>query len=458
MLLSIHDPAVQAALDAACADGGTLFPSPEDWRDCPIYFLLTDRFCRPGKPPRHRPYDAEYSGFQGGTFNGVRKQLPYLKTMGVRALWLSPVLKNAAWDDHAYHGYGVQNFLEIEPRFASSPENAGDELRQLVDAAHALGIYVILDIILHHAGNVFAYDQNGQERGELDWQEDTQPVRWRGESGDARREWADGPHDPSPEAAVWPRELQRNDFWTRRGNSQSEAHGFHGAGDFSSLKAFDADRTDGEHRPVWDILIRAHQYLIAKYDIDGFRIDTLKFLSPEFARAFGSQVREFARAAGKNNFWTFGEVYDTEETLARFVGRRRGDKTQPVGVDAAMDYPLFYQLPSVVKGLPGATPADIAEVYLKRAGVLNDIETAHGEAGQDYVTFLDNQDQDRRFGYTGRKRSPDALTLGLGCLFTLPGVPCVYYGTEQGLAGHKTKSRLDDSHVREALWGRRRAF
>ena len=104
-----------------------------------------------------------YSDFQGGTFNGIREQLDYLKTLGAGAIWLSPVQKNCQYSP-SYHGYGIQDFLAIEPRFASNPALAKqdprfveNELRQLVDEAHARGIYIIFDIVLHHAGDVFAY-------------------------------------------------------------------------------------------------------------------------------------------------------------------------------------------------------------------------------------------------------------------------------------------------------------
>ena len=130
MLLSIHDPAVQKALNSACHKGGTLFPSPDDWRDTWIYFVMLDRFSNPDRPPRHQPYDAVFNGFQGGTFQGVQQRLPYLKKLGVRALWLSPVLKNAPFEEQSYHGYGIQNFLEIEPRLASNPERAAEELQE----------------------------------------------------------------------------------------------------------------------------------------------------------------------------------------------------------------------------------------------------------------------------------------------------------------------------------------
>ena len=102
----------------------TPFPSPEDWRDQWIYFLMIDRFNNPNGPPKHQPFDGEHDVFQGGTFNGVRKQLDYLRDLGVGAIWMTPVLKNCQYEDGTYHGYGIQDFLQVDPRFASNPQAA----------------------------------------------------------------------------------------------------------------------------------------------------------------------------------------------------------------------------------------------------------------------------------------------------------------------------------------------
>jgi hypothetical protein len=113
------------------------FPSPADWRDLPIYFLMVDRFNNPNKPPRHQPFDdPAFADYQGGSFSGVRQRLSYIKQLGAGAVWLSPVLRNLR-SDPSYHGYGIHDFLRAEPRFADDPQHADEELRALVDAAHA---------------------------------------------------------------------------------------------------------------------------------------------------------------------------------------------------------------------------------------------------------------------------------------------------------------------------------
>ncbi len=449
MPTSIQDPEVQAVLDHARSGAGTLFPSPEDWRDTWIYFLMLDRFNNSAAQPHHQPYNAEFNQFQGGTFNGARDKLKYLQQLGVGAIWLSPALKNPSFDKFAYHSYGIQNFLAAEPRFASSPDKADAELRQLVDEAHKLGMYVVFDIVLHHAGDVFEYVQGG---GQAEWSDTTQAIRWRDVNGQGNPAWTEAPTNPPLDATVFPDELRQNLRFTRQGNAFSR--GFHPFGDFQTLKGIATDESQDGAEPVHNVLIRAYQYVMAKFDADAYRIDTLKFLSPDFERIFGNAMREFALSAGKKNFFTFGEVFDDENTIAQFIGRNTAAPDGLVGVDAALDYPLFFKLPNAIKGLSGTTPLDVANVFENRKRVEQNIITSHGEAGKYFVTFLDNHDQGQRFGFTGPTQLIDQIELGLGCLYSLQGIPCVYYGTEQGLSGAKDQTHGDDSMVREALWGR----
>ena len=474
MPTSIMGADIQAELDKARVPGlksvqvgnrvveiPSPFPSPEDWRDTIMYFLLVDRFNNPMAPPNNLPWDSEFSDFQGGTFNGIREQLDYLKALGVSAIWLSPVQKNCQYSP-TYHGYGIQNFLAIEPRFASNPAQAKqdpqfveNELRQLVDEAHARGIYIIFDIVLHHAGDVFAYQDYGSV---APWNGQPYTIYWHDENGNARTDWTEAPSNPPLDAAVWPQELRSNNYFRRQGNAFGPSNQLIDAsGDFYSLKGIASDFEDSSGYPVHGILIRAYQYLIAKFDIDGFRIDTLKYVSPDFARNFANLIREFAQSIGKKNFFTFGEVYDSEQTIANFIGRNtlHSEEGDPIGVDAALDYPLFYNLPDTCKGL--GAPINVANLYELRKSVQSDILSTHGDASNFFVTFLDNHDQTSRYYYrntTNPDAFDDQVTLGVGCLFALPGIPCLYYGTEQGLSN---SGNIVEA-VREALWGKPGTF
>src|SRR6202022_1654278 len=92
---SINGADVQAILTQARQLGrlNKLTPSPEDWRDCWIYFLMVDRFNNPTAAPRGA-FDAPFGGFQGGTIEGIRQKLDYLKELGAGAVWFTPALKN----------------------------------------------------------------------------------------------------------------------------------------------------------------------------------------------------------------------------------------------------------------------------------------------------------------------------------------------------------------------------
>jgi glycosidase len=167
---------------------------------------------------------------------------------------------------------------------------------------------------------------------------------------------------------------------------------------------------------------------------------------------FGNAIREFALGIGKANFFTFGEIYDDEKTIAAFVGRN-APAAEGFGIDAALDFPLFFRLPAVAKGL--APVESIARVFTERKEAERNQLSSHGEAGQYFVSFLDNHDQGERIRQPSTP--PAQVTLALGALFTLPGVPSIYYGTEQDLSGTQP-SRPQYEGVREALWGKPQAF
>ena len=284
---SIWAPDIQKTLAGARTAARAPFPSPEDWRDKVMYFLLVDRFNNTAAPPRVMPYDTPVNAFQGGTFAGVQAAIPYLQQLGIGAVWLSPVLANCPFSPDVYHGYGIHDFLRAEPRFATNPDNADAELRALVDALHDAGLHVIFDMVLNHTGDVFAYAPNASDPlntstsgTEASFSPTPLPVQWRDAQGHAQEGWPvlEQISDPPQGGVVWPVELQRNEYFRRQGtipNWQTTA------GDFMALKQILT--TDPA---MQDVLIRVYQHVIAKFDADGFRIDTMKYLQPSFARTF----------------------------------------------------------------------------------------------------------------------------------------------------------------------------
>ncbi len=436
------------------------FPSPQDWRDQWIYFLMVDRFNNSQNPPKHPPFDdPNCYAFQGGNLASIQDKLPYIQGLGAGAIWLSPVLTNVPNQDGTYHGYGIRDFLHVDPRFARDAANADDELRSLVDEAHKLGMYVILDIVLNHTGDVFAYvcdagetDCTGSQGAQADYRSFARPVQWRDQNAVAQPAWTDIAALPNmmTDPMVWPKELQQNAYFRRQG--MMPAPNDDTIGDFDSLKQMMTDNAE-----LQEFLIRSYQYVIARFDIDGFRIDTLRYLKGGLPQLFGNSIREFAMIIGKKNFFTFGEVLtgNSEQVIAEFIGRNSSLQTTDlsenamVGVDAALDYPLYYSLKPVIKA--EAAPSGLVGMYSYRKDQEGDILSSHGDATRFFVTFLDNHDMKERIRYVDPNnptRFDDQVTLGLACLFCLPGIPCVYYGTEQGLHGAGS-----DPAVREALWG-----
>jgi glycosidase len=461
------------------------FPSPTDWRSGWIYFLMVDRFNNPDANPNSltsKPpvgWNECYGFRQGGKFNGIVSQLDYLAGLGVGAIWITPVLKNsmpARWE-YNYHGYGIQDFLSVDERFASDGTSvtAEKELISMIEAAHARGMYVIFDIVINHTAQVFDYILNGvpnpdfTNSGIMNSPLGSEPdIEWLNGLGNGRPDWLNTLPDPaalSPDDAVWPSDLQRDDFFRRKGNRLSDVMSPDEKfirGDFDTMRqlvmeyqAISANQQDIRIKygqfPVLSILIMSYWYVIAKFDIDGFRIDTVKYVDPDKVEQFGNAMREFALSIGKRNFFTFGEIYDGENAIENFIGR---NTTDGFGIDSALDFPLFNALPGFAKSMVSVEV--VRKIFLDRKKAEQNKLSSHGEAGKYFVSFLDNHDQHQRFNHPDA--NPNQITLGLAVLFCLQGIPCVYYGTEQGLQGTVLANGDADLNspesVREALWGK----
>lgn len=431
---------ITSAKELEFSPRGEVFPSPRDWRDVFIYFLLVDRFDNNDR--RLRPYDPasaptgrdseQGAVFQGGNLQGIIRRLEYIRGLGANAIWLSPIFKNRREKQDSYHGYGIQDFLEVDPRFGTK-----EDLRELVRQAHARSMYVILDVIINHTGDNWAYP------GDFPYS------FWKAARGPFPFGfWREV--DPAPgfqaDDAVWPSELQRPDCYKRRGqirdwgDPQEAIHG-----DFLSLKELDITRPD-----VLDALIKVHKYWIAEADVDGFRLDTVKHVESSETAIFCNAIREYATRIGKQNFFLFGEIVADDGTIQRYIGRNSripGTDERFPSLDAALDFPLYFVLEDVIKGF--LNPWHLRDRYDRFRTLYAD----HGAAGQYFVTFLDNHDQMarayRRFMH--RNPFPRQAVLAMGYLLTSQGVPCLYYGTEQGFDGGGDSDR----YVRECMFGGR---
>lgn len=457
-------------LDFAALRRRAFHPSPVAWEDQVLYFLMLDRFSdgrelgyidnedepvTTGTTPPFAPSDAgnaignevaaaawrESGGrFCGGNLRGLTDKLGYLRRLGVSAIWVSPIFRQVAFDPGAYHGYGIQNFLEIDPRFGSA-----DDLRTLVVTAHEKGIYVILDIILNHTGDVFAYAGGTVPF----WTGARYPVAGYRDAAGAPTLPFDTtllPGQGWPDGAVWPRELQPPETFSREGKIRNWDYDpeFYD-GDFETLKDIALGHGFLEPyapSPALRALAAAYKYWIAWADLDGFRIDTVKHMQPGAMRFFTSVIHEFAQSLGKENFYLIGEI-----TGGRQFAYERLETT---GLDAALgidDIPD--KIEYLVKGW--RNPAEYFALF--RNSLLVGKES-HTWFRNRVVTLFDDHDQVRKGVNKARFCAGDPLyaqqvIAAIGLEATTLGIPLIYYGTEQAFDGEGG----NDRYIRECLFG-----
>jgi glycosidase len=442
------------------------FPSPVDWRDQVLYFLLVDRFSdgqehtRPLLDRRNlqsarlqlpdgrlwRWDNWAKSGaqrWQGGTIKGVQSKLDYLQKLGITAIWLSPVFKQRGHLD-TYHGYGIQDFLDVDPRFGSRRD-----LVELVHAVHSKGLRIILDVVFNHSGSNWLYhpDTPGGVH-EADYNPNGRyPFgSWR----DARGEPV--PDIKSENDGVWPRELWHEDCYTRAGTGNldngriDDANAEHKRSDFCDLRDFNLDRPG-----LLSDLSLCYKYWIALTDCDGFRVDTLKHVTKEQARNFCGSIKEFAANLGKQNFFIVGEISGGDYVQDFYLDALNHNLTAVLDIGEMC--PI---LNGVAKGL--RNPRDYFNGFNPCDGGMG----SHRNLGWQHVSILDDHDHiySEKIRFSSEASCEHQVIAGVALqLFTL-GIPCIYYGTEQAFAGPESSERrwlpkwkCSDQYLREAMFG-----
>lgn len=443
------------------------YPSPSDWRDEILYFLLPDRFSdgeEGGRqlydrtsPAAFRPNGFRWdqwrsSGgdrFQGGTLQGITSKLDYIKDLGVTTVWVGPVFKQRTHLD-TYHGYAIQDFLNVDSRFGTR-----EDLINLVKEAHLRNLRVILDIIFNHSGHNWNYQNNNAEPNFLQWPNYHQFGNWIAADGSK----LNGPL--GVDDGVWPVELQVEHAYTRAGigslndndidNPIAESKRSDFPGSFRDFN-FDGNNTLGE-------LARCYKYWIALTDCDGFRIDTLKHVSQESAAIFCNTIREYTSSLGKTNFLLVGEVAGGDSNARRYLEVIGSNLSATL--DIGESRPILHE---VAKGqIEPRIYFELIKNWLPELG-------SHRNSSSRHVTILD--DHDHVFGKKTRFSTDSPILhqaiVGTAIqLFSL-GIPCIYYGTEQAFSGPEKTERdqwlpdfgtdLDqslkkDRYLRETMFG-----
>jgi neopullulanase len=416
-----------------------------------VYFVLPDRF-ENGDPRNDRGglkgdrlvtgFDPAAKGFyHGGDLKGLTARLNYIQGLGATAIWFAPVFRNKPvqgpkGDESAgYHGYWVTDFTAVDPHFGTNAE-----FKAFVDAAHARGMKVYMDILVNHTADVIQYREGGDYsyRSKADF-----PFSRRGGlqgaainpgfAGDhvaSAANWARltdpsfayTPYVPAGEAhvkvPVW---LNDPVYYHNRGNSnwvgESALYG-----DFSGL-----DDVATEHPRVVAGFIEIYASWIDRFGIDGFRIDTAKHVNPEFWQAFVPAMLARARANGIPNFHIFGEVA-TQDIDPALLARW----TRVAGLPANLDM-------AFASAVVQATSGRIGTDQLARLFEDDPLYEGGPKAALQLPTFLGNHDFGRFAMFVkqfnpgiGEEELLDRVMLGNTMLLTLRGVPVIYYGDEQG--------------------------
>jgi len=432
-----------------------------------IYFVMPDRFYNAdpsndtggidGGPLQHG-FDPTHKGFyHGGDLKGVKEKLDYIQGLGVTAIWLTPVFVNKPVqgppDDLSagYHGYWITNFTDIDPHLGTR-----EEFGALVEAAHARGMKVIMDIITNHTADVIHYEEchKYNEEARVYWSTcgyhsiaDYPYTTIGGPDGEAINEGflGDGTehqthenferltnmnyaltpfvpdHDRDLKVPAWLNDIR---YYHNRGNS--EWHGESSLyGDFSGL-----DDLLTEHPRVVEGMIEIYKQWISDFRVDGFRVDTTKHVNDEFWLQFNPAILGHAAELGIDDFYLFGEAYELDPAkLARF--------TTEVAYPAVLDFP-FRDAVQQVMAREGS-PRKLAELFAH-----DHLYAGDPRGALILPTFTGNHD-DGRIGrelleHFGADADDDMLLarsiMAHALMIFGRGVPVIYYGDEQGFTGH----------------------
>ena len=347
------------------------------WTDAVFYELFVRSF-----------YDSDGDGH--GDLNGVLARLDYLNDgdpahgddLGVTALYLMPVT-----EANSYHGYDPTDYYAVERDYGDVAR-----MRALVDAAHARGMRVIVDLVINHTGRSHPWFQEAAA-----------------DPAGPRSDWYIWIDTPPPNFGPWGQVV-----WHPAPGTADAGRSYFGL--------FGPSQPDLNYRnPAVTAAMEAIAgFWLDDMGVDGFRLDAARHLiedgelmsdTPE-TLAWLQQFRAFVKARSPQALLV-AETWTVSNLAAPYVNEG--------AADLAFEYDLAE---TIVVTVNAGLPEVLESKYRIVAGLY--------PPGQ-YATFLSNHDQDRVFSQLQADplRARQAATL----LLTLPGVPFIYYGEEIGLVG-----------------------
>ncbi|MGK0305143.1 MAG: glycosidase [Gammaproteobacteria bacterium] len=399
-------------LDFSCAKELLLHVASPKWQDQIIYFLMIDRFADGDSSNNDQGvgvFDpSKESHYSGGDLRGIIERIEYIKNLGATTVWTTPQVANQWWDPlvnySGYHGYWARDFKSVDEHYGSLLD-----YQQLSSALHKKGMYLIQDVVVNHTGNFFSY------QGGYDPDDPTKNIVLNSES------------QPSSSPTQFP--FNQNDVTNPEHRAANIFNWTPSIQDFSipvqetTYQTADLDDLNTLNPLVRKALKESFGFWIKKAGVDGIRIDTAKYVEKEFYEDFlhaADGLEAIAKQTGKDQFLSFGEIYQTSEPFSDNGERKLSEYVsddQIKRMSAAIGFPLYKEISRVFAG--GAPTAYMS--YRLQAQMENFDNPFL------IANFIDNHDVERFLAAGNINGFKQAYAL----MMTVPGIPIIYQGDEQ---------------------------
>jgi alpha-amylase len=385
------------------------------WENATVYFLLTDRFNNAftGNDLAYgRKADAgPLRGFMGGDLAGITSKINegYFDSLGVTAIWLTPPVEQihegtdeGTGKSYGFHGYWAKDFTTVDANLGTE-----NDFRNFVEAAHAHGIRVLLDVVMNQTGPVTETDYVWPD----DWVRTGPQCTYKDAKTSIECTLVKNLPDFRTDSDT-PVELPENlaAKWQREGRFEREV---------KELNEFFA-RTGYPRAPRY-YLMKWHTDWIRKYGVDGFRADTVKHVEAKVWK----ELRTVADAAfddwkranpdkklGDDKFYMTAEVFNYNIAQGQMfdLGGGQAFNYYQNGFNSLINFGLVYDAEKDYESLFSAYSNQL-----------------HGGAldGYSVLNYLDSHDFDKPFDASRKKPFESANKLLLA-----PGAAQIYYGDE----------------------------
>ncbi|MBR4026040.1 MAG: hypothetical protein IKJ01_00595, partial [Lachnospiraceae bacterium] len=366
-----------------------------DWDEAVIYFAVTDRFFDGNTTNNDGVNKNGTLSYHGGDFAGLTEKINYLYDLGVNTIWLTPIVENSDTtyqddnvgkiDSTGYHGYWTSDFTKLNPHLGTETE-----FKALIEAAHAKGMKVMVDVVLNHAG----YGTEKTFNSIIAVKETT---------------------DMNGKPVTIYKDMLRDESNTVVGDMQLD--GLSGLPDFVT-----------EDPEVRAKIIEWQTTWMTEYAIDYYRVDTVKHVDNTTWSEFKNELTKI-----NQDFKLIGEYYD-----AGYLNDY--DQLDSGKMDSVLDF----HFNDILTNLASENLSAIEDALLQRNGLLTNTATLG--------SFLSSHDENGFLYDLINKHGEDAewaknlMKVAATYQITAKGQPVIYYGEEIGLTGANNYPKQDNRY------------